>query len=147
MAIERRAPRFLIERRIADQMNGLLKAVPFPVVERRSNDPIEDQIDQLEAILRALDRTVRAGGRAFGVLVFPSARVYDGTAAGEFKNYREIVRMLDRLHIAFADYYENTRDLPLEDLYFGTEGHWRPSGHQEAAKLLRPLLVRLGVGS
>ena len=145
MASERRAPGFLIERRVADQGKDLLKAVPFPVVARTSHDPIEDQIGQLEAILRALDRITRAEGRVFGVMLFPSARVYDGTAAGELKNYREIVGMLDRLHIAFADYYENTKGLQRDDLYFGSEGHWRPSGHQEAAKLLRPLLVRLGV--
>jgi hypothetical protein len=143
MASERRAPRFLIDKRIASQADGLLKAVPFPIVERQSNDPIEDQIGQLEAILRALDRTVRAGGPAFGVMVFPSARVYDGTAAGELRNYREIVQMLARLHIPSVDYYEATKDFHMDDLYFGSEGHWRPSGHQEAAKLLRPLLVSL----
>ena len=145
MASERRAPRFLIDKRIGDQTDDLLQAVPFPIVQRRSNDPIEDQIGQLEAILRAFNRIVRAGGRAFGVIVFPSARVYDGTAAGELKNYREIVRVLDRLYIPFVDYYQSTKGFRLEDLYFGSEGHWRPSGHQEAATLLRPLLVRLGV--
>ena len=145
VASERRAPRFLIDKWIADQSDALLKAVPFPIVERQSNDPIEDQLGQLEAILRALDRTVRAGGRAFGVMVFPSARVYDGTAAGELRNYREILQVLDRLHISFVDFYEQTKDFRMDDLYFGSEGHWRPSGHQEAAKLLRPLLVRLTI--
>ena len=145
MASERRAPGFLIERRVAGQAKDLLKAVPFPIVERISNDPIEDPIAQLEAILRSLDRTVRAEGRAFAVMLFPSARVYDGTADGELKNYREIVGMLDRLHIPFVDYYENTKGAQVDDLYFGSEGHWRPSGHQEAAKLLRPLLVRMGI--
>jgi hypothetical protein len=52
---------------------------------------------------------------------------------------------MDRLYIPFVDYYQSTKGFRLEDLYFGSEGHWRPSGHQEAATLLRPLLVRLGV--
>ena len=80
-------------------------------------------------------------------MVFPSARVYDGTAAGELKNYREVLQVLERLHIPFVDYYGQTKDFHMDDLYFGSEGHWRPAGHQEAAKLLRPLLVRLGVQS
>ena len=143
LASERRAPSFLIEKRIADQTDSLLKAVPFPIVDRRSNAPIENQIDQLEAILRAFDRTVRADGRAFGVLLFPSARVYAGSAVDELRNYRAIARVLERLNISFVDYYEKTKDVPLEDLYFGSEGHWRPSGHQEAATLLRPLLATL----
>ena len=143
LASERRAPRFLIEKRIAGQTDGLLKAVPFPIVARRSSAPIEDQIDQLEAILRALNRTIRADGTAFGVLLFPSARVYAGTAVDELRNFGEIRRVLERLNISFVDYYETTKDVPLEDLYFGSDGHWRPSGHQEAATLLRPLLARL----
>ena len=143
MASERRAPRFLIEKRIANQSNSLLKAVPFPIVERRSNDPIEDRIGQLEAILRALNRAVRADGRAFGVLLFPSARVYDGTAVAELKDYREILQVLDRLGISFVDYYEKTKDVRTDEIYFGSEGHWRPTGHQEAANLLRPLLATL----
>ena len=41
----------------------------------------------------------------------------------------------------FADFHERTKNRPLEDLYSGIQGHWRPSGHQEAANALRPLLV------
>jgi hypothetical protein len=31
----------------------------------------------------------------------------------------------------------------LMDLYSGDQGHWRASGHREAATLLRSLLVTL----
>ena len=36
--------------------------------------------------------------------------------------------------------------LDWEDLFFGIQGHWQPSGHQQAAKLLRRLLVALRTG-
>jgi hypothetical protein len=143
LASQRRMPRFLIEKLIADRSGEVLNALPFPMVERTSEAPIEDRIGQLEAILGSMDQMVRGEGRAFGVLVFPSARVYAGDADNELRDYREILGVLDRLDIAFADYYQTTKDSRWEDLYSGIQGHWRPSGHQEAAKLLRPLLVAL----
>jgi len=142
-AAQRRAPGFIVERRIAGQMRDVVKTLPFPIVARASEEPIEDRIGQLEAILRALDRTVRADGRAFGVLLFPSARMYAGDPEGELREYREIVGVLDRLPIPFADYYEKTKGLRWTDLYSGEQGHWRPAGHEEAAALLRSLLVRM----
>jgi len=54
---------------------------------------------------------------------------------------------LGRLDIPFVDYYERTKGLRWEDLYSGTQGHWRASGHQEAATLLRSLLVTLVGGA
>ena len=143
LAGERRAPGFLIEKRIAGQMGNALNVLPFPIVERSSETPITDRIGQLETILRALKRTIREGGRAFGVILFPSARVYAGDANDELQEYREILRVLQRLDIPIADFYEETKGLRWEDLYSGIQGHWRASGHQEAAKLLRPLLVTL----
>ena len=142
-AAQRRAPGFIIESRIADRMHDMVKALPFPIVARTSGEPMDDRIGQLEAILRALDRTVRAHGRAFGVLLFPSARMYAGDPEGELREYREIAGVLDRLHIPFADYYENTKSLRGTDLYSGDQGHWRAAGHEEAAALLRSLLVTL----
>jgi lysophospholipase L1-like esterase len=146
LASRRRSPRFLSERRIVGQMTEALNALPFPIVERTSDRAIEDRIGQLEAILKALDRTTRGEGKAFGVLPFPSARVYAGDAGDELRDYREIVGMLGRLHIPFVDYYEKTKDSRWEDLFFGLQDHWQPSGHQEAAKLLRPLLIALRAG-
>lgn len=143
MASQRRAPEFLLRKRIDDQMDDELNDVPFPIVERTSAAPIEDRIGQLEAILRASDRLIRTGGRAFGVLVFPSARVYAGDPEGELREYREILGVLDRLTIPFIDYYAQTKGMPLEDLYSGIQGHWRAAGHQVAATLLRSLVVRL----
>jgi lysophospholipase L1-like esterase len=143
MASQRRAPQFLIDSRIADQMDNLENALPFPIVERASDAPIEDRMGQMESILRALNRTVRAQGKAFGVLVFPSARVYSGDPEHELRTYREILSMLDRLAIPFADYYGKTSGFRLEDLYSGDQGHWTVSGHQMAATLLRPLIVTL----
>jgi hypothetical protein len=144
LASRRRAPQFLIEKRIADDM-GVLNVLPFPVVERTSEAAIEDRIGQLEAILGALDRTVRAEGKAFGVLVFPSAQMYAGDA-GELRDYREVLGVLDRLDIPFVDYYEKTKTAQWKDLFFGLQDHWRPAAHQEAAKLLRGLLVALRAG-
>ena len=146
LASRRRAPRFLIERRIADDTDEVLKALPFPIVERTSEAAIEDPIGQLEAIMGALDRTIRGEGKAFGVLVLPSARVYAGDAGDELRDHREIRGVLDRLDIPFVDYYEETKDAHWEDLFFGIQGHWQPSGHQQAAKLLRRLLVALRTG-
>jgi lysophospholipase L1-like esterase len=146
LASRRRAPGFLNQKRIADHVGEMLNALPFPIVERTSEAAIEDRIGQLEAILRALDRTIRADGKAFGVLVFPSAEVYAGEAGDELREYREILAVLDRLDIPFVDYHEKTKSLRWEDLFFGIQDHWRPSGHQEAAKLLRPLLVALSAG-
>jgi hypothetical protein len=147
LASQRRAPQFLIEKRIADQMDGVLKPLPFPMVERTSDAAIEDRIGQLEAILGAFDRTIRGQGRAFGVLVFPSARVYAGDAGDELRDYREILGVLERLDIPFVGYFEKTKDTPWENLFFGIQDHWRPLGHQEAAKLLRLLLVALRAGA
>jgi hypothetical protein len=143
MASERRAPGFLIAKRVARQMDRVSKDLPFPIVERTSTAAIADPIDQLEAILRAMDRTIRAEGKAFGVLVFPNARVYAGDPRRELRDYDQVVGVLGRLNIPFADYYEATKSFRLEDLYSGSDGHWRPSGHQEAAKLLRGLIVTL----
>lgn len=143
MASQRRAPRFLLERRIARQMSNMVHALPFPIVERTSEAPVADRIGQLESILRALQQTIRVEGRAFGVMVFPSARVYAGDPEGELQEYGQILRVLDRLGIPFVDYYEQTRGFRLEDLYSGVQGHWRPTGHEEAASLLRSLLVTL----
>jgi lysophospholipase L1-like esterase len=142
-AAQRRAPKFVLEKRIADQMADMAKALPFPIVERTSEAPIEDRVGQLEAILRAFKRTVSEGGKSFGVMVFPSARVYAGDPEGELQEYREIVAVLDRLDIPFVDYYEQTKNLQSKDLYSGDQGHWRVSGHQQAATLLRSLLVTL----
>ena len=144
LAGQRRAPGFLIEKRIAGQMGDALNALPFPIVERTSEAPITDRIGQLETILRALKRAISGGGTAFGVMVFPSARAHAGDAGDELREYGEILGVLDRLDIPFADYYEETKGLRWEDLYSGIQGHWRASGHQEAAKLLRSLLVTLG---
>ena len=146
LASQRRAPQYLIEKWIADDTEKVLNALPFPIVERTSEAAIEDRIGQLEAILGALDRTIRSNGRAFGVLVFPSARVYAGDAGDELRDYREILGVLDRLDIPFVDYYEQTKRSRWEDLFFGIQGHWQPLGHQEAAKLLRPLLLALHAG-
>ena len=146
LASQRRTPRFLIEKQIANRMEEVVNPLPFPMVERTSEAAITDRIGQLEAILGALNRTVREEGRAFGVLVFPSARVYAGDAGDELRDYREILGVLDRLDIPFVDYYEQTKNLRWEDLFFGIQDHWQPSGHQEAAKLLRPLLVALHAG-
>jgi hypothetical protein len=143
MASQRRAPRFLLERRIARQMGDVVEGLPFPIVERTSEAPVANRIGQLESILRALQQTVRREDRAFGVLVFPSARVYAGDPEGELQDYGEILRLLDRLAIPFVDYYEQTRGARLEDLYSGRQGHWRTSGHEVAARLLRSLLVTL----
>jgi hypothetical protein len=143
LASQRRAPQFLIEKWIADDTEKVLHALPFPIVERTSDAAIEDRIGQLEAILGALDRTIRVDGRAFGVLVFPSARVYAGDAGDELRDYRETLTVLDRLDIPFVDYYQETKRARWEDLFFGIQDHWRPFGHQEAAKLLRPLLLAL----
>ena len=146
LASQRRAPRVLIEKQIAGGMDDVLNRLPFPVVERTSEEAVKDRIGQLEAILRALNRTIRGEGRAFGVLVFPSARVYAGEAGDELRDYREILGVLDRLEIPFVDYYEHTKDFRWEDLFFGIQDHWRPAGHQEVARLLRPLLVALRTG-
>jgi hypothetical protein len=146
LATTRRAPRFLIEKRIARQVNQMLNAVPLPVVARTSEAAIGDRIGQLEAILRALNRTIRGEGKAFGVLVFPSAYVYAGEAGNELQDYREVLDVLHRLHIPFADYYEKTKHARWQDLFFGLQDHWRPEGHREAAKLLRPLLLALHTG-
>ena len=143
LATRRRAPPFLIEQRIADDRDEAMRALPFPIVERTSEAAIEDPIAQLEAILGALDRTVRGEGRAFGVLVFPSAQVYAGDGDDELRNYRKILGALDRLGITFADYYQQTKDAHWEELFFGIQDHWRPAGHQQAAMLLRRLLVAL----
>ena len=142
-AAQRRAPGFVLEKRIAGEMAEVVKALPFPIVKRTSDGPIDDRVGQLEAILRAFKRTVAAGGKSFGVMVFPSARVYAGDPEGELREYRDIVAVLDRLDIPFVDYYEQTKNFRLTDLYSGDQGHWRASGHQEAAKLLRSLLVTL----
>ena len=143
LASRRRAPRFLNEKRVATQMHDLAAALPFPVVARTSDGPIEDRIGQLESILGSLNRTIREDGRAFGVLVFPSAQVHAGDPHGELGAYAEIQGVLDRLDIPFVDYYEKTRDVPWEDLFFGVQSHWRPQGHQTAADLVRTLLVTL----
>jgi hypothetical protein len=146
LASRRRAPGFLIERRITDQTDGMLKSVPFPVVKRTSDAAIKDRIGQLEAILGAMDNTIREEGKAFGVLLFPSARVYAGEAGDELRDYREILNVLGRLDIPFADYYGKTKDARWEDLFFELQGHWRPAGHQQAAALLRELLVEMRTG-
>lgn len=143
LASQRRAPQYLIEKRIADDAQEALKSLPFPIVERTSESAVEDRIGQLEAILAGLDRTIRGDGRAFGVLLFPSARVYAGDGGDELRDYREIITVLDRLDIPFVDYYEHTKGSPWEDLFFGIQGHWQPLAHQEAAKLLRQLLLAL----
>jgi hypothetical protein len=100
----------------------------------------------MAAILAGFDRTVREDGKAFGVLLFPSARVYASEADDELREYLEIREVLARLHIPFADYYEKTRDAQLMDLFFDVQSHWRPSGHQQAAELLRQLLLTLRAG-
>ena len=141
-ASHRRAPGFVIENRIASQMGDVLSALQFPIVERTSEAPITDRIGQMEAILRALKLAIHGSGRAFGVMVFPSARMHAGDA-GERQDHREILGVLDRLGIPFVDYYEKTKGFRWQDLYSGIQGHWRASGHQEAAKMLRSLLVTL----
>ena len=169
LASRRRAPRFLNERRIEDQMQEAQDAVPFPVVKRTSDDEIQDRIGQLASILDALNRTIRGDGKAFGVLLFPSGLMHAGEsrtdavqnrdrAAGlmnptqlaearrlarELGEYPEIVDVLDRLDVPFADYYAKTKDVALEDLFYGVYDHWRPAGHQTAASLLRPLVASL----
>ena len=143
MASSRRAPRFLIEKRIDRDMEEMVPALPFPIIERTSEAPIEDRIGQLEDILGAFDRTVRAEGKPFGVLVFPSAHVYAGEADDELGEYRDVMNVLQRLGIPFADYYQKTKDSQLDELFFGRQGHWRPKGHQEAAKLVQQLLISL----
>jgi hypothetical protein len=124
-------------------MDDMSRALPFPIIERTSDAPIEDRVGQLEAILGAFDRTVRAEGKAFGVLLFPSAHVYAGEVDDELREYREVSNVVRRLDIPFADYYEKTKDSQLDDLFFGRQGHWRPKGHEEAAKLVLPLLSSL----
>jgi hypothetical protein len=143
LASQRRAPQYLIEKWIADDTEKASSSLPFPIVERTSDSAIEDRIGQLEAILEGLDSTIRGDGRAFGVLVFPSARVYAGGAGDELREYREIITVLNRLDIPFVDYYEHTKGSQWEDLFFEMQGHWQPRAHQEAAKLLRPFLLAL----
>lgn len=143
MASQRRAPQFLLERRIAAQMGDTVNTLPFPIVERTSEAPVADRIGQLESILRALQRMIHGEARAFGVMVFPSAKVYAGDPERELQEYGEVLRVVDGLDIPFVDYYAQTRGSRLEDLYSGIQGHWRPSGHEEAATLLRSLLVAL----
>jgi lysophospholipase L1-like esterase len=146
LASRRRAPVSLIEKRITDQTDAMLKSLPFPIVQRTSDAAIKDRIGQLEAILRAMDNTIRGEGKAFGVLLFPSARLYAGEAGDEVRDYREILNVLGRLGIPFADYYEQTKDARWEDLFFELQGHWRPAAHQQAAALLRELLVAMRTG-
>jgi len=141
MASRRRAPALLVEGRIARQVADA-DLLPFPIVERTSDAPVADPFGQTGAILEALDRTMREDGKAFGVLVFPSALAYSGDA-GERRNYRETLDLLRRLDIPVADYYGATKDIAWEELFFGPHDHWRPRGHQEAARLLRPLLAAL----
>lgn len=143
MASQRRAPRFLLERRIAGQMGDSANALPFPIVERTSAAPVADRIGQLESILRAMQQTVRGDDKAFGVMLFPSAKVYAGDPERELREYGEILRVVDRLRIPFVDYYDQTKGSRLDDLYSGIQGHWRPSGHEQAARLLRSLIVTL----
>jgi lysophospholipase L1-like esterase len=147
LASQRRAPRFLIENQIAGQMGDAVSGLPFPIVERTSEAPITDRIGQLEAILRAMKLTIHSGGKAFGVMVFPSARMHAGNAGDELQDYREILGVLSRLDIPFVDYHKKTKGMRWEDLYSGTQGHWRAAGHQEAATLLRSLLVTLVGGA
>ena len=125
----------------ADAAAGRAGALPFPIVERTSEAPVADRIGQLESILRALQRMIHGEARAFGVMVFPSAKVYAGDPERELQEYGEVLRVVDGLDIPFVDYYAQTRGSRLEDLYSGIQGHWRPSGHEEAATLLRSLLV------
>ena len=141
MASQRRAPRVILDRRVADQMGDALKSLPFRVVQRTSNAAVEDRIGQLEDILGAFERTVREDGKGFGVLVFPSARVYADTSHDEERDYREILGVLNRLKIPFADFYEHTKDARWQDLFFDLNSHWRRAGHEEAAELLRTLLI------
>jgi hypothetical protein len=143
LASRRRAPQFLIEMQSTDLLEEMASALPFPIVQRISDEPIENRIGQLEIILAAMARAIRGDGRAFGVLLLPSAKVYAGDAGDELRDYYEVVSVLDRLDVPFADYYERTKHSSGEHLYFGPQGHWRPSGHQEAAALLRPLLASL----
>jgi hypothetical protein len=143
LAAERRAPQFLIDKRIDDLMEDVSSSLPFPIVARTSDAPIEDRIGQLETILQAMKQTIRGKGRAFGVMVFPSARVYAGDPERELREYSRILDVLQRLDIPSVDYYERTKAFRLEDLYSGDQGHWRARGHEEAAKMLRSLLVTL----
>ena len=140
LASERRAPQFLIDRRISEQMDNV-PSLPFPIVARTSDAPIDDRIGQLETILQAMNQAVRGKGSAFGVMMFPSARVYAGDPERELREYSRILGVLQRLDIPFADYYEKTKRFRLEDLYSGDQGHWRARGHEEAANMLRSLLV------
>jgi hypothetical protein len=146
LASHRRPPQALLGKWIASHGDEMFKALPFPMIERTSEGPIEDRIGQMEAILAGFDRTVREDGKAFGVLLFPSARVYASEADDELREYLEIREVLARLHIPFADYYEKTKDAQLMDLFFDVQSHWRPSGHQQAAELLRQLLLTLRAG-
>ena len=146
LATRRRAPQFLNQRRVSAQLGDSLERLPFRSVERTSEEDIEDRIGLLELILRALDRTIREDGKRFGVLVFPSDAVYRGDGNEGLRDYRDILGVLGRLEIPFVDYFEQTRDLHWDDLFFGVHSHWRPSGHQAAAQLLRPLLVELHDG-
>jgi len=147
MASERRAPRFLLDKRVASQLGDALKSLPFRIIDRTSTAAVENRIGQLEDILGALDRTIRGDGKGFGVLVFPSARMYAGKAADESRDYREILGVLNRLDIPFVDYYEHTKDSQWQDLFYKMDGHWRPAGHEEAATLLRTLLLSRGTRS
>lgn len=147
MATQRRAPQALLDKRVADQMGEALTSVPFRVVQRTSNAAVDDRIGQLEDILRAFDQTVRADGKGFGVLVFPSARVYAGKSNEEQQDYREILGVLNRLNIPFADFYKQTKDTRWQDLFFDLNSHWRRAGHEEAAELLRTLLASEGMRS
>lgn len=141
MASQRRAPRVLLDKRAADQMGNALTSLPFRVVQRTSNAAVEDRIGQLEDIIGAFDRTVRGDGKGFGVLVFPSARVYAGTSVDEQRDYGEILGVLNRLDIPFADFYEHTKDSQWQDLFSDLNGHWRRTGHEKAAEVLRTLLM------
>jgi lysophospholipase L1-like esterase len=143
LATERRAPQFLIDKRIADQMEDVSSGVPFPIVARTSDAPIEDRMGQLETILLAMNQTIRGKGGVFGVMLFPSARVYAGDPERELREYGRILDVLHRLDIPSVDYYEKTKGFRLEDLYSGDQGHWHAEGHEEAANMLRSLILTL----
>ncbi len=68
-----------------------------------------------------LDRTIGETGARLGVLLFPGAQVYDGDPLGDLRAYGEIVSVLQRLGIPFVDFYEKTKELPWEDLFYSDE--------------------------
>ena len=127
-------------------MSEMSKSLPFRLVEE-VEAAIADRIGQLEDILGAMDRTIHGDGKRSLRWCFRAA-AYAGEACTSFETIARSLGVLDRLHpLRGRSHTEETKDSRW-DLFSEIDGYWRPSGYQEAAKLLRPLPSRrAGYGS